>query len=78
MRSQSKTSPITIKRAYVRGFGQLDCLACGRKTTGKICDHVSGNFGNYFSTGVPVCPRCYRRVRAAVEKAEQIELEVAR
>jgi hypothetical protein len=66
---------IKIRRAYVRGFGNLDCLACGRKTTGKLCDHVSGSFGNYYTTGVPICPRCYRRVQTAVEKAEQIELE---
>ena len=68
-------TPITIKRAYVRGFGQLDCLACGRKTTGKLCDHISGSFGNFYTSGIAICPRCYGRVKAAVEKAEQIELE---
>jgi hypothetical protein len=71
---QSKT-PITIKRVYLRAFGQLECLACGKKTSGKLCDHVSGPFGNYYTSGVPICPRCYKRVQAAVEKAEQIELE---
>jgi hypothetical protein len=71
-------SPITIKRAYVRGFGQLACLACGKKTSGKLCDHVQGAFGSYYTSGVPICPRCYRRVKAAVEKAGQIELEVSR
>ncbi len=68
-------TPITIKRAYVRGFGQLDCLACHKKTTGKLCDHVSGSFGNYYTAGVPVCPRCYGRIKAAVEKAERLVLE---
>jgi len=73
---QPKTSPITIKRACVRGFGQLNCLACWRPTTGKLCDHVSGSFGNYYTASVPICPRSYRRVQAAVEKAQQITLEV--
>jgi hypothetical protein len=71
---QSKT-PITITRVYVRGFGKLDCLACGKKTSGKLCDHVSGSFGNYYTAGLPICPRCYKRVQAAVEKAEQLVLE---
>jgi hypothetical protein len=31
-----------MRRAFLRGFGQLDCLVCGRKTAGKLCDHVAG------------------------------------
>jgi hypothetical protein len=71
----NKITPITIKRAYVRGFGSQDCLACHKKTSGKICDHVTGPFGSYYTPGIAICPRCYRRVRTAVEKAERIELE---
>jgi hypothetical protein len=71
-------TPITIKRAYVRGFGLQDCLACHKKTTGKLCDHITGPFGRFYTSGIAICPRCYRRVQAAVEKAEQIIVEVLR
>jgi hypothetical protein len=68
--------PIVIKRTYLRGFSPpLACLTCGIKTRGRLCDHISGSFGSYYSSGLPICARCYERVKSAVEKAEQLVLE---
>jgi hypothetical protein len=71
--------PIVIRRTYLRGFSPpLACLACRRPTSGRLCDHVSGPFGSYFTAGLPICPKCHRRIKTAIEKAEQIELGALR
>ena len=58
----SKEPAVAPRKIYVQAFGQAHCVACHRKTTGKLCDYVIGSCGGYFKNCVALCSRCHKRV----------------